>query len=245
MTTSLKRRSFRIGEKMKNQIEKIQYLPSLLALVFSGAFFFLMMIPHSQYELLNEMSTLAGSAETLNALVIVPAIMTVFVIIFNCFVCALALLSLFMSFFYNFHFVSNGILVTSTISFLLQSVYFFVGINGVLANGERIISIGNIIIYVLYFIFMVALFVLHHKLISVPYHEIKLEAGKHISEYDTELETPENVETNEENTAMEETEKNEPDLQMTVLNMLQKGKISPEEAKKLLSEIQEEKKDED
>lgn len=221
---------------MNSQIEKKQYIPSLLALVFSAAFFLLMMVPHSQYDLLDEMSKLAGEGENLNMLVVVPAIMTVFVIIFYCFVCALSLLSLFMNYFYNFHFVSKGIVVTSTISFLLQSVYFFVGINGVLENGEKIISIGNIFIYILNCIFIIALFVLHHHYVELPYLKIKMEAKKYIPQMEKELKE---VTVAEEKAPMKE-EKNE-DLEMTVLNMLQKGKISPEEAKKLLSEIKEEK----
>lgn len=216
---------------MENQIEKKQYLPNIVSLIFSASLFLLMMLPHSQYELLNELSTQAGSAETLNMYVVLPAILTIFIIIVYCFVCMMSLLSLFMSYFYNFHFVSKGILFTSTIAFVLQSVYFFVGLNGVLENGERIISVGNIIVYILSLIFIVFFYYLYHIYIEIPYKRIKLEARKHVHEFKND--TP----IYQEEKPIKE---NKNDLEMTVLNMLQKGKITADEARKMLEEIHEE-----
>jgi hypothetical protein len=230
-----------------NQIEKKQYIPNVLALFFSVAMFLFMMIPHSQYELLNEMSQIELPTNNANALcVVVSAVMTVFVIIFLVFVAAMSLLSLFTSFLYNFHFVSFCLMITCILTAVLQSVYFFVGLHGILSTGEAIVGPGNYVIYAFCLACVIAYIYLYFRLIDKPYKEIKHQAKEHIAEYkDVENIVPDDVDdTPKAAEKQEDTKKEDSDsLSLSVLNLLQKGKITSEEAKKLLDEINSEKKD--
>ncbi len=232
---------------MTNQIEKKQYIPNLVSLLFSICMFLLMMVPHSQYDLLNEMLTLSNK-ETLNIFVILPSIATVFVIISYCFVGMMSLLSFLISYFYNYHFVSRGILIASWISVILQSLYFFSGLFGVLDNGERVIATGNSIIYVLNLLFLGGYTYLYFRLIEKPYQKIKKEAALLLKE--EKKEKPSSLVTKEEKKEekieekKEETSENtKEDLQKTILKMVSEGKMKVEDANNILQELNKENED--
>ncbi len=228
---------------MKDQIEKKQFIPNLISLLFSISMFLLMMVPHSQYDLLNEMLTLSNK-ESINLFVILPSIATVFVIISYCFVGMMSLLSFLISYFYNYHFVSRGILIAFWISVVLQSFYFFFGLGGVLDNGQSVIAVGNGIIYALNLLFLGVYSYLYFRLIEHPYQKIKKEASlllkeekeKTISSLDAKEEKEEKKEEPKEN-------KTKDDLQKTILKMVSEGKMKVEDANNILQELNKENRD--
>lgn len=226
---------------MANQIEKKQYIPNLISLLFSISMFLLMMVPHSQYDLLNEMLTLSNK-ETINLCVILPSIATVFVIIAYCFAGMMSLLSLLTSYFYNYHFVSRGILIASWISVLLQSFYFFSGLGGVLDNGVRVIAAGNGVIYFLNLLFLGVYTYFYFRLIENPYQKIKREAAVHLNEKEEKTETSSLVAEEEKREEIvekkEEIKENaKEDLQKTILKMVSEGKMKVEDANNILQEL--------
>lgn len=221
-----------------NQLNKKNYIPSIIALVYSISYFLLMILPHNQYNILSEMTTLNDSVSesgeiVLNLFVILPAIFTIFVILFLVIVVVFCSLSMFMDNFFNFHFLNKFICVFFTSAFLCDALYFFIGFNGVFDNGDKLISWGNYISFISFLICLI--FYIYHYIQDVekPFKEIK----RQVMELEKKNKTPI---YKEENAEVKEEKKNDisKDMRKMILDMLEKGKISSEEAEKLLEEIQ-------
>lgn len=208
-----------------DQLKKQNYIPNIIALIFSGMMFALMALPHSQYDLLSSM-TLLNQGETLNLFITIPAILTIFVILLYCIVFLMSLLSLFMERFYNYHFISivNSFVILCCV--LTQSGYFIVNIIGYFQKKADILSFGNVITIILNVLFLVSYIYTYKRFISQPFKEL-MEKAKEMKEdckEETKKEVP--IKTEVKN-----------DSEKQVLDMLSDGKITSEEAMKLLHEI--------
>ena len=101
---------------MNRQLRKENYIPVILSLSFSVILFLLLLLPHSQYSLLEEMTLLndtnsiEGQPLELNLLTIIPAILTLFVILINSVIFILSLLAFFMDMLFNFQDQSDSCL---------------------------------------------------------------------------------------------------------------------------------------
>lgn len=216
---------------MKNQLKKVNYIPVIIALIFNALIFLLLLLPHSQYSLLNEMTALNDqSSSTINWLTILPAIFTIFVILFSCINFVFALLALFMDRFYNYHFVNKILFILIILTSIFEYCYFFIGINGVFDDGSKVISYGNIITIILYTLYLIAYIYTYILFIEIPYKKIMEEVKTTLSKktnIKSETKIPENIIATE----------TVNDMQKMILDMLEKGKISSEEANKLLNEL--------
>lgn len=215
---------------MKNQIKKVNYIPVIIALIFNAVIFLLFLLPHSQYALLSEMTNLNDQTSSIiNWLTILSAIFTIFVILFSCINFIFALFSLFMDRFYNYHFVSKILFYSIIFTSIFEYCYFFIGINGTFDDGSKLVSYGNIITIVLYTIYLIIYILSYIKFIEIPYKKIMKEVKNNLKE----------INTNHEKDASEKIIVKETinDMQKMILNMLDSGKISTDEANKLLNEL--------
>ncbi len=217
-----------------DQLKKQNYIPNIISLLFSLLMFGLMALPHSQYAILSEM-TLLNKGDTFSTFTVLPAIFTVFVILFYCIVFLFSLLSLFMTRFYNFHFVSKIILICSFISVELELLYFLFGLRGTFDDGSKVIGYGNIVTVCLNFLFLFAYLFSFLKWISHPFHQISFLAEKSLSTEESRKEE------HEETVSSNNKEQN--DSEKKILDLLSEGKISSEEAVALLHALNDKKTD--
>lgn len=214
---------------MKNQLQKVNYIPVIIALIFNALIFLLLLLPHSQYSLLGEMTSLNDQSR-INWLTTLPAIFTIFVILFSCINFVFALLSLFMDRFYNYHFVNKILFFSNIFTGIFEYCYFFIGINGVFDDGSKVISYGNIITIILYTIYLITYIYTYIKFIEKPYKKIMKEVKTTLSK---ESNINKEIEKSEKVIAKETVN----DMQKMILDMLEKGKISSDEANKFLNEL--------
>ncbi len=215
---------------MTNQLNKKNFIPSICMLVFSIAFLLLMLAGHSQYALLNDM-TFLQTQDSINIRVVLPGVMSIFVIIFLSLNALLSLLSLFMSTLYNFHFINKILRISSIVLSLLESIYFFVGLQGIMDDGRRVIEEGNIVTYVFFVLFEAAFLFCSYRYVEIPFRKILKECK--------------NIPVTEPSAVMKSEEKpveSKEELQKTILSMLQKGKLTAEEADRLLKELHDDNK---
>lgn len=210
---------------MTNQLNKKNFIPSICMLVFSISLLLLMLAGHSQYALLNDMTFLQNQG-SINILVVLPGVMTIFVIIFLSLNALLSLLSLFMSSLYNFHFINKILRISSVLLLLLESVYFFVGLQGVMDDGRRVIEAGNIVTYVFFVLFEAAFLFCSYRYVEIPFKKVLREC-KDIPSIEPSIVTK----------SGEKPVESKEELQRAILSMLQKGKLTAEEADRLLKEL--------
>ena len=221
---------------MNRQLRKENYIPVILSLSFSVVLFLLLLLPHSQYSLLEEMTLLndtnsiEGQPLELNLLTIIPAILTLFVILINSVIFILSLLAFFMDMLFNFHLLNKINLILASILTLLEVSYLFVGINGVFDDGSRVISFPNHITVIITVLFLISLYITYIKFVDKPYQSVM----KSVKE---KLALNKKVEINKEDQAKEIVSNMNDDMQKTILNMLSQGKITPQEADDLLKKI--------
>lgn len=221
---------------MNRQLRKENYIPTILSLSFSVVLFLLLLLPHSQYSLLEEMTLLndtnsiEGQPLELNLLTIIPAILTLFVILINSVIFILSLLAFFMDMLFNFHLLNKINLILASVLTLLEVSYLFVGINGVFDDGLRVISFPNYITVILTVLFLISLYITYFKFVDKPYQSVM----KSVKE---KLALNKKVEINKEDQAKEIVSNMNDDMQKTILNMLAQGKITPQEADDLLKKI--------
>lgn len=199
-------------------------------LVFSISLLLLMLAGHSQYALLNDMTFLQNQG-SINILVVLPGVMTIFVIIFLSLNALLSLLSLFMSSLYNFHFINKILRISSVLLLLLESVYFFVGLQGVMDDGRRVIEAGNIVTYVFFVLFEAAFLFCSYRYVEIPFKKVLREC-KDIPSIEPSIVTK----------SGEKPVESKEELQRAILSMLQKGKLTAEEADRLLKELHDDNK---
>ncbi len=215
---------------MTNQLNKKNFIPSICMLVFSISLLLLMLAGHSQYALLNDMTFLQNQG-SINILVVLPGVMTIFVIIFLSLNALLSLLSLFMSSLYNFHFINKILRISSVLLLLLESVYFFVGLQGVMDDGRRVIEAGNIVTYVFFVLFEAAFLFCSYRYVEIPFKKVLREC-KDIPSIEPSIVTK----------SGEKPVESKEELQRAILSMLQKGKLTAEEADRLLKELHDDNK---
>ena len=215
---------------MTNQLNKKNFIPSICMLVFSISLLLLMLAGHSQYALLNDMTFLQNQG-SINTLVVLPGVMTIFVIIFLSLNALLSLLSLFMSSLYNFHFINKILRISSVLLLLLESVYFFVGLQGVMDDGRRVIEAGNIVTYVFFVLFEAAFLFCSYRYVEIPFKKVLREC-KDIPSIEPSIVTK----------SGEKPVESKEELQRAILSMLQKGKLTAEEADRLLKELHDDNK---
>lgn len=221
---------------MTKQLRKENYIPTILSLSFSVVLFFLLLLPHSQYSLLEEMTLLndtnsiEGQPLELNLLTIIPAILTLFVILINSVIFILSVLAFFMDMLFNFHLLNKINLILASALSLLEVGYLFVGINGVFDDGTRVISFPNYITVILTVLFLISLYITYFKFVDKPYQSVM----KSVKE---KLALNKKEEINKEDQAKEIVSNMNDDMQKTILNMLAQGKITPQEADDLLKKI--------
>ena len=211
---------------MTDQLNKKNFIPSLCMLVFSGVLLLLLMAGHSQYDLLSDMTFLQNQG-SIDIYVVLPGVMSIFVIIFLSMNALLSLLSFFMSSLYNFHFINKILRISSIILLILQSIYFFVGLHGVMDNGRNVIEAGNIVTYICFVIFEAVFLFCSYRYVEIPFKSI-LKESKNIPSEKNDIPM-----TKEETAPVQSKE----ELQKTILSMLQKGKLTAEEADRLLKEL--------
>lgn len=215
---------------MTNQLNKKNFIPSICMLVFSISLLLLMLAGHSQYALLNDMTFLQNQG-SINILVVLPGVMTIFVIIFLSLNALLSLLSLFMSSLYNFHFINKILRISSVLLLLLESVYFFVGLQGVMDDGRRVIEAGNIVTYVFFVLFEAAFLFCSYRYVEIPFKKVLREC-KDIPSIEPSIVTK----------SGEKPVESKEELQRAILSMLQKGKLTAKEADRLLKELHDDNK---
>lgn len=236
---------------LTQQLKKKNYIPAIITIVFSALMFLLMLLPNNQYSCMEKMTIIGngnldseGNLIPLNLNIVLPAIFTVFVIICYCFVFLMSVLSFLMSRLYNYHFVQKVNLGFSTLAVLLQIAYLISGINGSYEDNSKVISWGNILTTILNVLFLTAFFITYFKFVSKDYHLVKQEAKKLIDENEVDPyysivdeEDLKQKETTIEKKEETKEENSNEDPQLLILNMLKEGKITPDEASKLLSQI--------
>ena len=221
---------------MKPQLEKKNFIPVFIALGSTLLLFLFMLLPHSQYSLLGEMTALNtnidqnGNLLPLNLNTVLPAIFTLFVILISSVVFIIALLSLFMDRLYNYHFVTKILWIMYLLDVILESLYFFTGLNGVFDNGEKVIEPFNIITFIFCLLSFLAYAITYHFYIERLYKKVKNTINK------TPIDEPSHStrELPQEERIAKETHE---EMKKTILDMLSQGKISSEEAYKILKEI--------
>ena len=162
--------------------------------------------------LLNNTNSIEGQPLELNLLTIIPAILTLFVILIN------------------IHLLNKINLILASILTLLEVSYLFVGINGVFDDGTRVISFPNYITVILTVLFLISLYITYFKFVDKPYQRVM----KSVKE---KLTLNKKEEINKEDQAKEIVSNMNDDMQKTILNMLAQGKITPQEADDLLKKI--------
>lgn len=216
-----------------DQLKKQNYIPNIISTVFSLMMFGLLALPHSQYDILSEM-TFLNNGDSFSLFTVLPAIFTIFVILFSCVVFLSSLLSLFMTRFYNYHFVSKIILICCVVSVALELLYFFFGLKGTFDDGSKVIGAGNIVTVCLNGLFLFSYLFSFVKYISHPFHEISLLAEE-------SLQKEESFRKEEEKKKVTFQEKDEKDSEKKILDLLSNGKITSEEALKLLHALNDKK----
>ena len=224
---------------MPKQLRKENYIPVVISLVFSVVLFLLFLLPHSQYSILGEMTalnsnvTLEGEPLKLNVMTVLPAIFTLFVILLNSVVFLLSVLALFMDMLFNFHLVNKINLIIASVAASLEVAYLFTGMQGVFDDGTHVIEWPNYITVILSVIALVSLYITYFKFVDKPYKEVMAKAKEKAKIYQAEEKREEKEHTQAESIMANAND----DMQKMVLKMLSEGKISPEEADKLLKEI--------
>lgn len=238
---------------MIDQVKPRQLIPDIVLFLSMALLFGLMALPHSQYELLGEMNHLTNNTgETVNWGTLLPALFTFFVILLGVITALFAVLSLLITRFYTFHFVNNVSVVLACLTTILQLFYLFFGLGKTLDYGDNIIEVGNIIATVILVVGVVAYIFLYAILIEKPFLEIKHEMmatpsspsspyrrqeEEEQGDNDMEEEKKEDTEVQEETSNKSGDEEAKKKLRDLVLKEVASGEISPEEASKILENL--------
>ncbi len=221
---------------MYSQLKKENFIPIYIALGFSLLMFIFMAIPHSQYSLLGEMTALnnnvneQGELLPINIFTVIPAIATLFTILFLAVIFLLSIVSLFFDRFYNFHSVATVIFIFFFLTVISENIYFVFGLQGQFDNGERVILPFNYVTPILTNLAFIGFVFTFFKFIQQKYMIIKHEINTSvISSHTNEMK-----DEPQEKTIVKQTNE---DMKKMILDMLSQGKISSEEAYKILDEI--------
>lgn len=209
-----------------DQITAKNKIPVYIALLCSALLLGLMALPHSQYQLLSEMSKIkAGSM--VNWDVTIPALSTIFVILLLVAIFLLASVSYLSMRLYNFHFLGASLMTMSVLEAIAESVYFITGF-GKKAGDVPLIQISNIIVYLLNMFFAISMIFAFFRYIDAPYQKLKREL---------DVEMPKQAEWLNQEEKKEPVTDNKEQMRKEILQMVAEGKITPEEADKFLKNL--------
>lgn len=209
-----------------DQITAKNKIPVYIALLCSALLLGLMALPHSQYQLLSEMSKIkAGSM--VNWDVTIPALSTIFVILLLVAIFLLASVSYLSMRLYNFHFLGASLMTMSVLEAIAESVYFITGF-GKKAGDVPLIQISNTIVYLLNMFFAISMIFAFFRYIDAPYQKLKREL---------DVEMPKQAEWLNQEEKKEPVSDNKEQMRKEILQMVAEGKITPEEADKFLKNL--------
>lgn len=221
---------------MTTQLKKENFIPIYIALGFSVLMLIFMAIPHSQYNLLGEMTALNNNVDAngellpLNIFTVIPSIATLFTIIFLAVIFLLSIVSLFFDRLYNFHFIATIIFIFFFLAVISENLYFIFGLQGQFDNGEKVIAPFNYVTPILTNLAFIGFVFTYFKFIQQKYIKIK-------HEMNTSFITSQAFETKDEPQEKTIVKQTNEDMKKMILDMLSQGKISSEEAYKILDEI--------
>lgn len=209
-----------------DQITAKNKIPVYIALLCSALLLGLMALPHSQYQLLSEMSKIkAGSM--VNWDVTIPALSTIFVILLLVAIFLLASVSYLSMRLYNFHFLGASLMIMSVLEAIAESVYFITGF-GKKSGDVPLIQISNIIVYLLNMFFAIGMIFAFFRYIDAPYQKLKREL---------DVEMPKQAEWLNQEEKKEPVSDDKEQMRKEILQMVAEGKITPEEADKFLKNL--------
>lgn len=219
---------------MNADIKTTNKIPSYLALLFSTVILILFCVPYSRYSLLSAMTDGKLDSANPNWSITIPAILTVFLILFIVAIFLLALVSCFYDTIYGLRTISLVLLCISVVSCLVEIGFFITFILAKTETGKKLFVGYNVIPFVFSMLFYIAYPNLFYFYVEKPYQVFKASIENKI-----ETEVKENYEKKKktEETAVSSAKEANDELRDFVLHMLSEGKITEEQAKKMLDNI--------
>lgn len=155
------------------QVKKEGHISSLFSFFGMGLMFALFALPHSQYELLSDMTKISKDTGNSDLRIAIPAFFTIFVILFSVVVALLGLVSLIVDTIYTLHSVMMFTIPLAILQLISEAGYFFSAL-GLDINGEKLIKPFNIVTFIIDILIVVTILVTYILFVRIPYLKFKV-----------------------------------------------------------------------